>query len=119
MGVNLHLWHRLSPGIGEFQIPKRKFWFEQVPGFAYKAVWLGRERKQWFCEKEYLVLYRCDVYNKKQCYITWVPVSQLYEREMSKSIDKDYICHDEELNGLFNTIINSSLKDAILNTNES
>ena len=89
MGVNI--WSELTVGIGgEFIIPKRKLWFELVPGLAFKAVWFGRKRKKLFHETEYLVLYRFDIYKESQCQIAWIPVSQLIAREMNKIIDKDY-----------------------------
>jgi hypothetical protein len=88
----IHLWNFMSVGLNpEFKIEKRKFWLEVVPGLAFKAVWLGRQRKRWFNkEPEYLVLYRYDIFKESRCEIAWVPVSQLIEREMSKNIDKDY-----------------------------
>jgi hypothetical protein len=89
MGVNI--WNNLTVGIDrEFRVPKRKFWYEIIPGFAFKAVWFGRQRKLWFREKEYLILYRYDVLKKSECCIAWISVSQLIEREMSNIIDKDY-----------------------------
>lgn len=89
--MSANIWNNLTIGIRtEFKMPKRKFWYEIVPGFAFKAVWFGKQRKLWFREKEYLVLYRFDVLKESECHIAWIPVSQLIGREMSKYIDKDY-----------------------------
>jgi hypothetical protein len=88
----INIWNFLTPGIGgEFKIEKRKFWLEVVPGLAFKAMWLGRQRKRWFSkEAEYLVIYRNDLQKESQCEIAWVSVSQLIARDMNDFIDKSY-----------------------------
>jgi hypothetical protein len=111
----IHIWNFLSVGLNpEFKIEKRQFWLEAVPGFAFKAVWFGRQRKRWFHEKEYLVLYRNDVFKESHCHIAWVPVSTLTDRFALRIKIRDKTCRDKELNDLFDTIINSAVKDAYI-----
>jgi hypothetical protein len=110
----INIWNFLSVGLNtEFKVEKRQFWLEAAPGIAFKTVWFGRKRKRWFKkETEYLVLYRNDVFKESHCEIAWIPISMLYDRD--SYIKKSNVCRDKELNELFNTIINSSVKEAIL-----
>ena len=54
--------------------------YEIIPGFAFKAVWLGKQRK-WLGQKQYLVLYR-DIINSK-CEVEWTSISNLSRRDVS------------------------------------
>jgi len=76
MGISL--WFKISSGLRVNK--KRKLWFTIVPGLAFKAVTFGRKRKLWFRETEYMTIYRFDIHKKNQCYVAWIPESQLIER---------------------------------------
>ena len=107
MGINI--WNKLTVGIEPvFKMPKRKLWFECIPGvMAFPAVTFGRKRKLWFRKTEYLILYRDNTYKESRCHIAWVPVSQLIDREASKFIDKSFDHYSQTM---------PSFKDAVLNT---
>ena len=75
--TNESIWHFLSPGLGEFILPKRKIWYEVVPGvLAFQAVTLGKTRK-WFWSEELLILFR-DVDNT--CKFAWIRPSETVNR---------------------------------------
>jgi hypothetical protein len=103
MKENESIWHYLSPGLGEFTIPKRAFWYEEIPCFtAFKAVWLGKKRKPLLGSTEYLVLYR----NFEKCVTDWIPITQLIDR--NPYVERSKVCRDKELNKLFDNILNEA-----------
>ena len=50
---------------------KQKIWFEVLPGYAIKGVFLG---------KTFFSLAKCMLREDKKCLIEWVPKSSLIER---------------------------------------
>jgi len=77
MKKNESIWHYLSPGLGEFTMPKRKIWYEIIPGImAFKAVTLGKTR-MWFWKRETLILFR-DIDDR--CKFAWARPSEIGQR---------------------------------------
>ncbi len=82
---NESIWHYMCV-FGEFTMPRVKLWYEVVPGFAFKAIWFGRQRKL-LGSRQYLVLYRDSSRNK--CSVEWIFTSKLIERGLH-NFDKFY-----------------------------
>jgi hypothetical protein len=74
---NINHWSFLSAGTTG---KKQMFWFEIVPGVAFKAITLGRKRKTWFNGTEYLIMYRNNLGTQKNIFFDWVSESHLIER---------------------------------------
>ena len=111
------IWHFLSPGLGEFTLPKRELWYEQIPGvMAFPAVTLGKKRKTLFGKTETLVLYRYGDKRDKDttCKVAWVRASELCERlpYITPKRNKN-ICHDKELNEMVGNIIKEKVENTI------
>ena len=76
---NESIWHYMGLRFGELTMPRVKFWYEVIPGFAFKAVWFGRQRKLWLAGKQYFVLYRDNLNNK--CDASWILASKICVRD--------------------------------------
>ena len=83
---NESIWHYMTINFGDFTMPKVKLWYEFVPGFAFRAIWFGRQRKL-LGRRQYLVLYRDNINDK--CSIEWIFTSKLTERGLH-NFDKFY-----------------------------
>jgi hypothetical protein len=103
---NESIWHYMMLN-GEFKMPRVKFWYEVFPGFAFKAVWFGRQRNL-FGYKQYFVLCRNNL--KNECFVEWVLASKICQRDTWG--DK---FHDS---GLLSSKKNEALRnDGYINTN--